>query len=232
VENLEAKVVLGDASPHEESLKSVFSKMPSGFQLIRGVSDMASLMAGPTWPFRRQGALPGRWPSWSPECGSGPVDNQGAVALELEREGCSILMGHWSTLEPEALARTIRDLCYDRARRTSMSLRGRALVDGMGADRVIEEMLSCSPDPRGRCHEDPCIAAHPDDEVLGCWRNPRKAQRSGDEAMIVILGEGIMARAGEAEREAFPPKRIPFARIPARRRRFWGQGRGPFRLPR
>ncbi len=51
------------------------------------------------------------------------------------------------------------------------------------------------------------IAAHPDDEVLGCGGTIAKHAQSGDEVYCLILGEGVTARGGsealiEKEKEA------------------------------
>ncbi|MBA7694005.1 N-acetyl-alpha-D-glucosaminyl L-malate deacetylase 1 [subsurface metagenome] len=40
------------------------------------------------------------------------------------------------------------------------------------------------------------IAAHPDDEVLGCGGTIAKHVQSGDEVYCLILGEGVVAREG------------------------------------
>lgn len=41
------------------------------------------------------------------------------------------------------------------------------------------------------------IAAHPDDEVLGCGGTVAKMTKKGQEAYTIILGEGITSRDGE-----------------------------------
>ena len=38
------------------------------------------------------------------------------------------------------------------------------------------------------------VAAHPDDEILGCGGTLIKRRQSGDEIGILILGEGVTAR--------------------------------------
>jgi len=46
------------------------------------------------------------------------------------------------------------------------------------------------------------IAAHPDDEVLGCGGTMARHVREGDEVHVVILAEGITSRYQERSREA------------------------------
>lgn len=43
------------------------------------------------------------------------------------------------------------------------------------------------------------VAAHPDDEVLGCGGTIARHAKGGDEVYILILGEGVTSRGVEAE---------------------------------
>ena len=54
------------------------------------------------------------------------------------------------------------------------------------------------------------VAAHPDDEVLGCGGTMAAHVRRGDEVSILILGEGLTSRAAtrdDADRTAIPALR-------------------------
>jgi LmbE family N-acetylglucosaminyl deacetylase len=44
-----------------------------------------------------------------------------------------------------------------------------------------------------------CLAAHPDDEVLGCGGTLARLTREGHRVTIAILGEGITSRSGRRE---------------------------------
>ena len=44
-----------------------------------------------------------------------------------------------------------------------------------------------------------CIAAHPDDEVLGCGGTLKRLAEEGHETYIAILGEGISSRFAQRE---------------------------------
>jgi len=46
------------------------------------------------------------------------------------------------------------------------------------------------------------IAAHPDDEVLGCGGTIARHAKAGDAVHVVILGEGITSRDGKRSRES------------------------------
>lgn len=45
------------------------------------------------------------------------------------------------------------------------------------------------------------VAAHPDDEILGCGGTIAKRVRQGDEAYLLILGEGVKSREGWTQEE-------------------------------
>jgi len=49
------------------------------------------------------------------------------------------------------------------------------------------------------------VAAHPDDEVLGCGGTIAKHADAGDAVSVVILAEGLTSRAAVRDREAFSP---------------------------
>ncbi len=59
------------------------------------------------------------------------------------------------------------------------------------------------------------LAAHPDDEVLGCGGTMARAVRRGDDVRIVILGEGITSRF--ERREEADPRELDRLRDAARR---------------
>ena len=59
------------------------------------------------------------------------------------------------------------------------------------------------------------LAAHPDDEVLGCGGTMARAVRRGDDVRIVILGEGITSRF--ERREEADPRELDRLRDSARR---------------
>lgn len=59
------------------------------------------------------------------------------------------------------------------------------------------------------------LAAHPDDEVLGCGGTMARAVRRGDDVRIVILGEGITSRFDR--REAADPRDLERLQSAARR---------------
>jgi LmbE family N-acetylglucosaminyl deacetylase len=47
------------------------------------------------------------------------------------------------------------------------------------------------------------VAAHPDDEVLGCGGAIARRAAMGDEITIVLLAEGVMSRAGKGDKTSY-----------------------------
>ena len=68
------------------------------------------------------------------------ADNQRAVAAGLDEAKAATNLGFWADVSTQQLANTMSNLLKDRVRRETMSVHGRALVDGLGARRVVEAL--------------------------------------------------------------------------------------------
>jgi spore coat polysaccharide biosynthesis predicted glycosyltransferase SpsG len=68
------------------------------------------------------------------------AENQAGVARGLEQAGTSGSLGWAHGLTEQAVADAAGALIADRELRGSMARKGRALVDGQGAARVVEIM--------------------------------------------------------------------------------------------
>jgi len=66
------------------------------------------------------------------------AENQAPLAAEVERLGCGLNLGWWRQQAGEKLAQAIRQLGGEAGRVAAMARRGRELVDGRGAARVVE----------------------------------------------------------------------------------------------
>ena len=62
--------------------------------------------------------------------------------IDFSRHGTVAYLGLGTEVEEGALAAAIGSLLRDVERRRQMSERGRALVDGLGADRAAEAVLA------------------------------------------------------------------------------------------
>jgi spore coat polysaccharide biosynthesis predicted glycosyltransferase SpsG len=65
-----------------------------------------------------------------------------AIATELDRQGVIINLGWHRDVNIEQISLALQELIGDRAKREIMSNKGRELVDGNGASRVVSEMIS------------------------------------------------------------------------------------------
>jgi RimJ/RimL family protein N-acetyltransferase len=68
------------------------------------------------------------------------AENQLAPAAALERRGIARIVARHVRFNTHAAARAIAELCRDAAARAEMSRRGRELVDGHGAQRVVRAL--------------------------------------------------------------------------------------------
>lgn len=64
------------------------------------------------------------------------------TGLLLGRERLACFVGHYDEVSQDQIRKAVEHLMADAARRQSLSLAGRQLVDGRGLDRVLEKMLA------------------------------------------------------------------------------------------
>lgn len=70
------------------------------------------------------------------------ADNQREIASGLEEAGLAKNLGWWESVTPSTIATAIGALLDDAGVRREMSRRGRALVDGRGAERIVAALLN------------------------------------------------------------------------------------------
>ncbi|MEB3291573.1 MAG: GNAT family N-acetyltransferase, partial [Synechococcales bacterium] len=68
------------------------------------------------------------------------ADNQTAIADMLQEKGISRSLGWHQRLQPAQIALTVYQLCHNAEKRSTMSQKGQALVDGAGCDRVVMQL--------------------------------------------------------------------------------------------
>ncbi|MBI4555991.1 MAG: UDP-2,4-diacetamido-2,4,6-trideoxy-beta-L-altropyranose hydrolase [Candidatus Hydrogenedentes bacterium] len=137
---LEAETVIavGASNPHYDELNTEVQLAASGIQLVQDTRQMSDLMrwadlavsgGGSTcWELAFMG-LPNVIMVLAP--------NQAPVAEALAAAGVSINLGDAHQVDEATLAGALETLMYNSESRRSMSERGRALVDGFGAMRVV-----------------------------------------------------------------------------------------------
>ncbi len=134
---LEVKVVVGALNPRQQRLQR---ELPGGFQLASG-DGMAALMrwadlaiaaaGGTCWELLFVGV---------PSLVVIQAENQRRNAEELHRRELAVNLGCADQLNSRHIAAQVGSLLDSRERRESMSQRGRELVDGRGAKRVLRAL--------------------------------------------------------------------------------------------
>jgi UDP-2,4-diacetamido-2,4,6-trideoxy-beta-L-altropyranose hydrolase len=142
---LEVRIVLGPANRHLNTVREAIASLPMPVELLTHVSDMASLMTWADLAITAGGST-----CWELAClGLSAVtivlaENQRCVAEELSVAGIAVNAGSHRDLSVEHLAAKLESILYSSFRRLRMSQRGRELVDGRGADRVVSALLDRS----------------------------------------------------------------------------------------
>ena len=70
------------------------------------------------------------------------ADNQRDIARGVDEAGTARNLGWWESVGAADIAAAVDGLVHDAAARRAMRRRGRALVDGRGAERVVAAVLS------------------------------------------------------------------------------------------
>lgn len=154
VPDLRVKVIHPDSSLDEDLAQDWNSRLRGRLEILGRVEGMAGLMAWADMAISGGGST-----CWEMTYMGLPnlvivlADNQEGVADSLDRLGCSIKVGVKETLSPMQVSEAAHALARDRERRRLMAQRGRALVDGLGAYRVVEHMaqMECCEGERQLC---------------------------------------------------------------------------------
>lgn len=141
VDGLEVRVTVGPGNPHRESLVRVAGVSRASIDLRFDPPDIGELMAWADVAVAAAGST-----SWERAMFGLPsvvlvlADNQQRIASALVEAGCASLADF--PREVDSLAREISCILANPARRQAMSERGQRIVDGAGARRVVNVLLS------------------------------------------------------------------------------------------
>ncbi len=134
--SVEARVLLGQGETQAAEVETRCRIV--GFELLQGVEDMCPHMAwadmavsaggGTCWELAFMGL---------PNLVVVLAENQRGAAEALHQAGISRTLKERAALSYEHLISAIADLASDAPARRMMAAQGRALVDGLGADRVV-----------------------------------------------------------------------------------------------
>ncbi len=176
MDEMEATVVIGPCSPHGQDLYAGDGGAGPAVRFLRSPSNMPELMAHADMAITAGGTTCYELAFMGlPQLIVVTADNQRAVGRELDRLGVGINLGWSEELSEWDLAEAVRRVAYDVALRRSISEKGRSLVDGRGADRVVTAMADMEQGQRGIDKAAGGIrvrqACPEDAEMLWTWAN-------------------------------------------------------------
>ena len=137
--DLELTVVVGGSNPHLANIERLVEEANCPVRLLKDVSDMPALMVWADLVVAGAGITS----SWelcmmgSPAALCVLAPNQEKIAGELARLGAAVNLGYAGRIPAHKIGNVLCDLLRTPARREKMSARGRELVDGRGAERVL-----------------------------------------------------------------------------------------------
>ena len=140
---LEATFVVGGSNPHACELETALAKATLQSRLQRDVTNMRELMASADIAISAAGTTILELACMGvPSILVSVAENQQRNAEACFRLGIATSLGNLDAASPARIADALRELLVDKERRSGMSERGRALVDGLGAERVVTCLMT------------------------------------------------------------------------------------------
>jgi len=142
VPQVKVRVVVGPANPNLEEIRRAVEPHGDRFQVLSDVTDMSELMAWADVAVSGAGST-----CWELSFMGLPAllmvlaDNQTPVAGALHRDGFAVNLGKVATVGEKQLLAALENLMLDAGEREAICSRGRELVDGLGAGRVVEHLF-------------------------------------------------------------------------------------------
>lgn len=137
--DVEVRIVVGGGNPRQPELQALVRQLNLNIQLACNPDNMAPLMrwadvaisgaGGTCWELAYMG-VPSIVVALSPD--------QRGIAKGLAEHGIAVSLGWHANLSEERIADALVSLLHDHRRRSAMRERGRTLVDGRGAARVVK----------------------------------------------------------------------------------------------
>jgi UDP-2,4-diacetamido-2,4,6-trideoxy-beta-L-altropyranose hydrolase len=138
----EVQIVVGGSNPHFTQLRAALSKGSGGVHLVHDPGDMADLMAWADVAISAAGTA-----AWEMAFMGLPAllivvaENQEPIARALADAGAALNLGRAATITGEDMRDRFGSVATSYEIMEKMSTRGRALIDGRGADRVVAVMV-------------------------------------------------------------------------------------------
>jgi UDP-2,4-diacetamido-2,4,6-trideoxy-beta-L-altropyranose hydrolase len=138
---LEVLLLIGAANPHLTALEDAAKRCPHPVEVLVDVRDMAGRLGGADLAVAAAGVTALELARvGTPHLAIVLADNQLPGAEALARDGIVVNLGWQADVTAESIGAAVAALADDAERRAEMSRRGRELVDGRGAERVLAAM--------------------------------------------------------------------------------------------
>lgn len=140
---IEATIVAGGSNPHTRELEMAVSKSKVRLRLLRNVTSMPELMAWADVAVSAAGTTMLELAFIGvPTILVTVADNQRSNARACEKLGLAQDLGDLAHVSAVQLAAAVRELIVEPQRRLRMTRNGRAIVDGLGAERVAARLAA------------------------------------------------------------------------------------------
>lgn len=140
--NLTVRVVVGPANGRAEELRRQAAAAGPRILLEIGRQHLAPLMRWADLALSAAGGTCAELAAMGvPMALLALADNQRPIAAALEAAGVAVNLGWHDSISSAQIAASLSALADDFSRRSAMSAKARALVDGRGAERVVAAML-------------------------------------------------------------------------------------------
>jgi UDP-2,4-diacetamido-2,4,6-trideoxy-beta-L-altropyranose hydrolase len=138
---LEVLVLIGAVNLHRAELQAAASRCPHPVEVAVDARDMAARLSSADLAVAAAGVTALELARvGTPHIAIVLAENQRPGALALAREEIVVNLGWHAGMTPESIGAAVAALADDAGRRAEMSRRGRELVDGQGAERVLAAM--------------------------------------------------------------------------------------------
>jgi len=143
--NLNIKVVLGATNPNRESVINCAPVKNPNIDILEAADNMAELMCQADVAITSGGST-----TWElcflglPSIQIILARNQEEVACELGKKEVTVNLGWYEDVTENDITVALKELIVNAEARKSMSIKGRSIVDGKGAERVVSAMHSFS----------------------------------------------------------------------------------------
>jgi UDP-2,4-diacetamido-2,4,6-trideoxy-beta-L-altropyranose hydrolase len=141
-DQLDATVVVGGSNPYGDQIEAEIRNTANSIRLLKDVFSMPELMADADVAISGAGST-----CWEmcflglPAIVIDVAENQRPIGQELDSRGIAIHLGSVD-ITAEKIADQLKTLLASDSLRAAMSERGRNLVDGRGAERVVSAMTA------------------------------------------------------------------------------------------